>query len=217
MEKNDGKIFTISLSLSRVRKHLCRFSSRQFRQKIHRSFGFLALLVSPCYLYLPVTPRFSFLRPLRPRFACPPLSYRHFFEMPSPHLPPPSAENGSTIFHKMSGNKNSGEEGERRGQQRRRVERMKLYSNDGVRTLFLPPRPLLVDEASNGIYERRCSREMSPVFKALLKEYSHEPGRALFMSRTRVRNVHGRTRKADRGEAHVSSLERTGWNQVSYP
>lgn len=133
------------------------------------------------------------------------------------HLPPPSAENGSTIFHKMSGNKNSGEEGERRGQQRRRVERMKLYSNDGVRTLFLPPHPLLVDEASNGIYERRCSREMSPVFKALLKEYSHEPGRALFMSRTRVRNVHGRTRKADRGEAHVSSLERTGWNQVSYP
>ena len=93
----------------------------------------------------------------------------------------------------------------------------KLYSNDGVRTLFLPPCPLLVDEASNGIYERRCSHEMSPVFKALLKEYSHEPGRALFMSRTRVRNVHGRTRKADRGEAHVSSLERTGWNQVSYP
>ena len=113
---------SLSLSLSLDRKHLCRFSSRQFRQKIHRPFGFLALLVSPCYLYLPVTPRFSFLRPLRPRFACPPLSYRHFFEMPSPHLPPPSAENGSTIFHKMSGNKNSGEEGERRGQQRRRVE-----------------------------------------------------------------------------------------------
>lgn len=49
----------------------------------------------------------------------------------------------------------------------------------------------------------------------------YEPGRALFMSRTRVRNVHGRTRKA---VIEVSPRElsyapcgeqRTGWDQVS--
>lgn len=126
-----------------------------------RSFGFLALLVSPviytCWLRLDFHSFVLFVLVLRAhcrvgsRSA---ISSRCL-------LPPPSAENGSTIFHKMSGNKNSGEG--------RTVQRMKLYSND-VRTLF----PILFssDEPSNGIYKRpsgvygggeRCSREMSPV------------------------------------------------------
>lgn len=126
-----------------------------------RSFGFLALLVSPviytCWLRLDFHSFVLLVLVLRAhcrvgsRSA---ISSRCL-------LPPPSAENGSTIFHKMSGNKNSGEG--------RTVQRMKLYSND-VRTLF----PILFssDEPSNGIYKRpsgvygggeRCSREMSPV------------------------------------------------------
>lgn len=138
-----------------------------------RSFGFLALLVSPviytCWLRLDFHSFVLFVLVLRAhcrvgsRSA---ISSRCL-------LPPPSAENGSTIFHKMSGNKNSGEG--------RTVQRMKLYSND-VRTLF----PILFSdrqtkhlmESTNGraaymeeesVVRAKCPR--LPVFKALLKEY----------------------------------------------
>lgn len=98
--------------------------------------------VSPRYLYLVVTPRFSFLRPPRPRFAytigvhCRVwISFCYFFEMFPPTLHSAQKTCRSTIFHKMTIKiKTGGRRGGRR-RRRRRVERMKLYSNDALPSL----------------------------------------------------------------------------------
>lgn len=135
---------------------LCRFSSHQFRQKIHRSFGFLALLVSPviytCWLRLDFHSFVLFALVLRAH--CRVGSRSAISSRCLPRLPPPSPlhpqKTGRRFSIKCPAIKTAGRRGRRRRRRRPRVQRMKLYSND-VRTLFPLPSPTHFSDRRRGI------------------------------------------------------------------